>query len=91
MTRRIAAAGVVTMASDTPTSKAPRFDSAEAAAEDCGVNHLDATCEDCGATHVQVGWAHVCRDCWDRHLDDFRTGGTAVGPTSSGSTEAHDG
>jgi len=31
---------------------------------DCGVDHNDATCTRCHAEHVEVGWAHVCRECW---------------------------
>ena len=39
---------------------------------DCGVDHRDTTCENCGDEHVEVGWAHICRPCWDENEREYQ-------------------
>ena len=38
----------------------------------CPVDHADATCGRCGAEHVVVGWAHICRACWDENEREYQ-------------------
>ncbi len=46
----------------------------------CGIvgEHV-AACEDCG-TVTLLGWAHLCRDCWERAIrePDSQNGGGPV-------------